>query len=449
MKTRISLLLIALLILRTPIVQAREEYNSIYFLESPNPENSAWYGYQVEINEDYIVVSEPYGDTEEYSDAGKVYVYGHDGNLISTINTPTAKNTDMFGYRLDISEDKILSAETSNIDDLKYAGRAYLYDKNGNLVYGFQSEEPTSGGYFGFQSISLDPDIMVISEMGAKTNVTMAGRVHMYDPQGNYLKSLESPSPRVFGKFGQTVKVGRGFILVSEYGDTDNKPIGPGSVYAFDYTGNHLFTLQAPEPINQAAFGKSITLSEELIIVGEPWATVDDIHRAGQVHIFTIDGEFVVTMHSPNPKTSGVFGWGIAIEEDRIVVGEWNANVNPFQYEGRAYIYDTEGNLLQNLTAPDPCPRAAFGLDVDICGDLIVVGECWAAAGELGQAGRVQIYKLGAPAPVETQEKVEETTTETEEPESMTETNGGIPGFSIISIFAALVIYYLLREWMK
>jgi FG-GAP repeat len=447
MKTRIGLLLIALLILHTPIVQASEDYNHIYSLEAPSTENNAWYGYQVEINEDYIVVSEPYRDTEEYSEAGKIYVYDHDGNLVSSIISPTSENTDLFGYRVDLFEDKILSGEMSNIDDLKYAGRAYLYDKNGSIFYSFQSEEPTVAGYFGVQSVSLDADIIVISEAGAKTNTTMAGRIHLYDSQGNYLKSLESPSPRVFLKFGQTVKVGEGLILVGEYGDTKSKPMGTGSVYAFDYSGNHLFTLQAPEPENQAAFGKSITLSDEFIVVGEPWATVDEIHRAGRVHIYTIEGEHVASLHSLNPKSSGVFGWGVAIEGDRIVVGEWNAHVNPLQYEGRAYIYDTEGNLLQNLTAPDPCPRAAFGLDVDIYGDLIVIGECWAEAGDLGQAGRAHVYKLGAP--VETQETVEETTTETEETEIEKDDNGGIPSFPIMSIFAALIIYYLLREWMK
>ncbi len=85
------------------------------------------------------------------------------------------------------------------------------------------------------------------------------------------------------------------------------------------------------------------------------------------------------------------------IDGDRLVVGEWDADVNPFRYEGRAYVFDVDGNLLQNLTAPDPYPRAAFGLDVDVEGDTIVVGECWAGTEEMEQAGRVQVYRLGPP----------------------------------------------------
>jgi len=449
MKNRIGLLFISFLLLFTPFAQANEEYNHIYSIDSPNPAKSSWYGYEVAINEDYIVVSEPYGDTDEYNDAGKIYVYEHDGTLVSTIISPTSENIDLFGHRIDLSQDKILCGEQTNIDDLKYAGRAHLFNANGDLVYSFQSNSPSRGGFFGYSSVSLDSNIMVLSETGAKINVTGAGRVHLYDPQGNYIKYLESPSPTNIGKFGQTVKVGQGLILVGEYGDTSRYAIGNGSVYAFDYSGDHLFTLKAPEPENQAIFGHSITLSEKLIVVGEPWATVDDKYRAGQAHIFNKDGEHLFTLNSPNPKTNGVYGWRLSIDGDIIVVGEWNADVNPSQYEGRAYIYDTEGNLLQNLTAPDPCPRAAFGLDVDICGDLIVVGEYWAASGELGQAGRVHVYKLGAPPPVETQEQGEETTTETVETETDEDDKVGIPGYPILSILAALIICYLLNIQRK
>jgi len=329
---------------------------------------------------------------------------------------------------------------------LKYAGRAHLFNANGDLVYSFQSNAPSRGGFFGYSSLSLDSNIMVLSETGAKINITGAGRIHLYDPQGNYLKYLESPSPRSIGKFGQTVKVGQGLILVGEYGDTSRYAIGNGTVYAFDYSGNHLFTLQAPEPENQAIFGHSIALSEELIILGEPWATVDDKHRAGQVHVFSINGDYLLTLHSPNPEANGVYGWGLAIEEDRIVVGEWNADVTPSQYEGRAYVYDTEGNLLQNLTAPDPCPRAAFGMDVDICGDMIVVGEYWATSSELGQAGRVHVFKLGAPPP-DPDEPPE--VTHVLYPEDDEDDNGGIPGYPALSILAALIICYLLYNQRK
>ena len=151
-------------------------------------------------------------------------------------------------------------------------------------------------------------------------------------------------------------------------------------------------------------------------------------------------------MSSPFVKMSATFGNGVAVDGDVVVVGEPDGDVTERQYEGRAYVYDTVGNLLQNLTAVPPTPRGAFGLDVDIEGDYIVVGECWAPSGELGQVGRVHLYKLGAS--VEVQEPVEESTTETDEPESETDTVGGIPGFPVLAIITALVVYYLSPKCM-
>jgi hypothetical protein len=277
---------------------------------------------------------------------------------------------------------------------------------------------------------------MVISETGAVTKPGMAGKVHLYDSEGVYLKSLLSPSPKVAGRFGSTIEVGEGLILVGEYGLPGNYALGPGSVYVFDYNGAHLMTLQAPEPEDKALFGSCISISGDRIVIGESYATVNEVWRAGRAYIYDTDGNLLHTLESPNPKEHAGFGDGVAIDGDRLVVGEWDADVNPDLYEGRAYVFDVDGNLLQNLTAPDPRPRAGFGLDVDIEGDTIVIGGCWAAIEGFGQAGRAHIYRLGAP--VEAQEP-EETTPVAEE-EAVSEPSGGIPGYPLWSIGVALLL---------
>jgi len=191
-------------------------------------------------------------------------------------------------------------------------------------------------------------------------------------------------------------------------------------------------TLQAPEPEDQACFGSCISISGDRIVIGESYATVNEFWRAGRAYIFNTDGELLQTLQSPNPKMAGRFGDSVTIDGDRLVVGEWDADVNPDLYEGRAYVYDINGNLLQNLTAPSPCPRAAFGLDVEIDGDTIVVGESWAAIEDFGQAGRVHIFRLGPP--VEAQEPVEETTPVAEEKPETEDTGGWIPGFPAVAL---------------
>jgi hypothetical protein len=410
------------------IVNAQnEEYGHILTLESPNPENHAWFGYQVKITGDIIVLNEPYADVDDVPDAGKIYVYDTDGNLISTIQSPTPGSDDTFGDRFDQYGDTLIMRELSDIDDLLFAGKAHVFTTDGSHLLTLLSPEPIRGGYFG--KAGIYEDLMVISENKEE------GVVHMFNAEGEYLKTLPSPTPIATGKFGRSIEVGETLILICETG-TGDVPRGPGSVHVFNHGGDHLMTLQAPEPEDRAMFGTSMSVSGDLIVIGESYATVDGVWRAGRAYIFNADGELLQTLQSPNPKTNGEFGDSVAIDGDRVVVGEFDADVNPYQYEGRAYVYDIDGNLLQNLTAPDPCPRAAFGLDVDIDGDTIVVGECWAAIEDFGQAGRVHVYRLGAPA--EAQEPVEETAPVVEE-EPEAETGGGIPGFPANALALGLV----------
>ena len=184
------------------------------------------------------------------------------------------------------------------------------------------------------------------------------------------------------------------------------------------------------------SFGNCIDFSGDILVVGEKDARVNGVERVGKVHIYTAEGEFLRSLASPNPDFNAWFGSSVAISGDIIVVGEELGNIQPFMEEGRAYVFNVDGTLLQNLTAPDPSPRGAFGLDVDIEDDIIVVGDCWAEVDGEPDSGRLHVFKLGAP--VTSQEQVEETTTETDEPE--TDANGWIPGYPLWSIGIALLL---------
>jgi hypothetical protein len=386
----------------------------------------------VKISGDIIAATEPYADVDDTLNAGKVYIYDTDGDLISTLQSPKPGNTYNFGLTVDIFDNTVVTCEPkADIDDLKFAGKTHVFSVDGTHQLTLRSPEPRAGGYFGNSGIY--EDLMLFEE-----NIE-EGVVHMFDNEGSYLRSLASPNPIVLGKFGRTIEVGETLILIREAGSTDwpGGVKGPGSVHVFNHDGDFVMTLQAPEPQDQALFGSSISISGNLIVIGESCATVNDVFRAGRVYIFNTDGEHLQTLQSPTLKLNGRFGDSVAIDGDRLVVGEWGANVNPFQYEGRAYVYDVEGNLLQNLTAVPPSPRGAFGLDVDIMGDFIVVGESWAALDDFGQAGRVHVFKLGAP--LETQEPVVVTTIETED-EIETEDNDWIPGYPLLSIGVALLL---------
>ncbi len=75
---------------------------------------------------------------------------------------------------------------------------------------------------------------------------------------------------------------------------------------------------------------------------------------------------------------------------DLILVAEPSANGESMD-EGRAYVFDPEGNLLATLSAPEPTPRTEFGNLVFVKGEIIAVMEYGAR-----KVGKLYIFQPGA-----------------------------------------------------
>ena len=114
--------------------------------------------------------------------------------------------------------------------------------------------------------------------------------------------------------------------------------------------------------------------------------------------------------------------------------------------EGKAYVFDLEGNLLSTLTSPDPTVGAQFGYEVATDGEIVIVAEVEATVDDVSKAGKVHIFGLGEPMadPVVEEPVVEEDTDETK-------SGSGIPGFPYESILlgvisAILVLWFIQRR---
>ena len=235
-------------------------------------------------------------------------------------------------------------------------------------------------------------------------------------------------------------------VFISQYGNTErNAPTGPGTVYVYNHEGEYIMNIESPEPEELAVFGFSVSVSDKYIVIGEPWATVDEVFRAGKVHIYDSNGVYLRSIQSPLPDTTAWFGNEVEVVGETVIICEPAADIEPFRYEGKVYIYNIDGELLQTLTAPDPTPRGAFGFSIDVEGDLLAISEAWAEVDGKDDCGKVYLYKLGAS--VEVQEPVQETTTETIETE--TESNRGIPGYPFWSIALSLILITIILSYNK
>ena len=116
-----------------------------------------------------------------------------------------------------MSEDRIVTIDNSDVGDIDRAGRVHVYNHNGDHLLSLLPSEPNTGGYFGYPS-HLGENLIVVGDIGAEMNLGLAGLVRLYDWEGNYLRNISSPNPIVAGRFGFGVEATDDLLFISEYG---------------------------------------------------------------------------------------------------------------------------------------------------------------------------------------------------------------------------------------
>jgi len=130
-------------------------------------------------------------------------------------------------------------------------------------------------------------------------------------------------------------------------------------------------------------FGWDVALDGDRIVVG----MTDEICTAsgwgpGTVYVYDLVGgvwqETVLTASDTNFDDES-FGWSVAIDGNRIVVGaprDDGANIGSTDEKGAAYIYDLVGGVWQEtkIVATNGGDYDNFGWDVDIAGNRVIVG---------------------------------------------------------------------------
>ena len=185
------------------------------------------------------------------------------------------------------------------------------------------------------------------------------------------LRTFNNPTPAVGDNFGQCMAaLGQDRVLIgAPYDDTYGT--NAGVAYLFHTNGTLLTTFTNPHPTISYStlgdwFGKAIsTLGNDLVVIGAPYE--------GKVYLFTTNGSLVTNLTPSNQSDSFSFGAAVsAFGNDRILIGapESNWDNNYYDWFGAAYLYSTNGSLLATFSNPDRpfvfglgCAAAVLGND--------------------------------------------------------------------------------------
>jgi outer membrane protein assembly factor BamB len=181
---------------------------------------------------------------------------------------------------------------------------------------------PQSGAGFG-AAVAADGPLMVVGEPYAPDGgYPSAGRAYVFDSAtGALLAALRNPTPATGDCFGFSVAVSGSTVVVGAYQD-DTGATNTGSAYVFDAaTGNLLWTLNNPRPVNYGYFGNSVAVSGSTVVVGA-YKNLTGASYAGSAYVFdAATGSLLWTLNNPTPAASDCFGNSVAVSGSAVVVG--------------------------------------------------------------------------------------------------------------------------------
>lgn len=275
------------------------------------------------------------------------------------------------------------------------------------FTFGNPGTNSQGGTRQGF-SVALSDRIAAVGSPSDNTAAPGGGVVKVYDlTTGGLLHTLVSPDVDLGDGFGLSVALS-GSRLVVAAPWKDDGVTNAGRIYIFDLSGDSptvpSLVIPNPEPSLEAEFGFSIAIDGSRLVVGMPMAYSIQ-HHSGKVYLYDLDGEHPglpwQVLSNPAQVNAGAFGSSVAISGTNLVVAALNSGTGTNE-GGVAYLYGlgeapNSASYLA-LRNPRPSTAAGFASAVGISGRKVVVGVPFDNV-VTNQSGSVFVFDLDSPTP--------------------------------------------------
>ena len=115
-------------------VHADGEYHVIATMQAPTLTSSGGFGTDLALHEDILLISEEDADLGDLTRVGRAYIFDSDWNLVATLQQPSPKDYETYGKSIDMWDDTLAISSSSNVEDMEFAGKVYIYDSEGVLL---------------------------------------------------------------------------------------------------------------------------------------------------------------------------------------------------------------------------------------------------------------------------------------------------------------------------
>ena len=289
------------------------------------------FGRSVAVNGNHALIGAPEDQTVG-SLAGQAHLFDvTTGAILQTFDNPTPTGPGLFGSTVAMSGDRALIAapDCCNLVGEGEIGQAHLFDLAGNLLHTFDDPTMTPGGQFGSGAVTVDEEFVLIA--GAWRGGPV-GQVHLFDANSyELLQTFDDPTPTIRGGFGGSDRFGfsiahdgEHFLIAAPYDDTNGRDVG--QVHLFDIDGNLVRTFDDPAPTAGDKFGWSVALDGNHVLISDSSGNTNGVDT-GQAHLFDLDGNLLLTLNNPDPMEGDFFGAPVAFEDGRALIAATGRDV--------------------------------------------------------------------------------------------------------------------------
>lgn len=365
--------------------------------ESPS---GSWFGYSVAIEQDYAIVGALYEDNK-----GAAYIFKHSNEpnetkwiLQDRLTAFDGAVEDWFGYSVDIYENYAIVGAPADDDNGSKSGSAYIFRLNDdpNDVYWYLQTKITASDaesldWFG-HSVSIYDDRAAVGAFGVDDNGEESGAVYIFKPKSitepNWIEAIKFSDPDNTpgdDRFGYSVALWRDYIIVGAYRDDSGTLSNSGAAYLSRVTPSGWLPplkLVPSDPNEEGWFGYSVDIYSNYAIIGEV-GDPEKGNKAGSAYIFKFDADATIWKQEHKLTASDGaaydrFGCSVSIDEDHAIVGSRFDDDNGNK-SGSAYLFyrdDTDLNWkeYQKIVPPDGQAEDRFGFSVSITRNYAITG---------------------------------------------------------------------------
>jgi len=333
--------------------------NLFHTLDNPNDYGTSAgdsFGVSVAISGNYAIVGAQEEDDAGGLNSGKAYIFDvTTGNLLHTLDNPNddgGSAGDRFGGSVAISGNYAIVGAwfEDGPGIIAQSGRAYIFDvTTGNLLHTLDNPSAYYEDFFG-RSVSISGNYAIVgAHNDDDAGGTNSGKAFIFDvTTGALVRTLDNPNAygtSALDYFGYSVAISGNYAIVGAYTEDDADGFSSGKAYIFDVTtGNLLYTLDNPNAYSTSQtdfFGSRIAISGNYTVVSAYAEDDAGGTTSGKAYIFDVTtGALVRTLDNPNAygtSNSDFFGLSVAISGNYIIVGAPEETFG----SGKAYIFTT------------------------------------------------------------------------------------------------------------